>query len=171
MKFEVSQYNIVGSSSQFIVALCHYRMTPATFRKKIKYKMTHGCSVHEVSLSLACLFSTIYAEIVACNGVFAQSAYRGVGTTITCNYPGNNLANNISLCKDNNPHECKEMSRTSTTIQAGLSVAMSQVSLADQGVYWCTFRKNDYQGAYQKVVLSVKGEIRQKESKGKYRAI
>lgn len=85
-----------------------------------------------------------------------------------CNYQGNSLTNNVYLCKqDLNNNKCEESIPRSSQrlIQAGLSVALTQVSLADNGVYWCAFRKDNYQGAYQKIVLSVKGETKKRKEK------
>lgn len=104
-----------------------------------------------------------FAEFVACHEVFAQTAYRGVETTVTCDHPGNKLRGIVYLCKVNNSNqECEESSRTSAGRwnMAGLGVAMAQVSPADQGVYWCTYRNGSSRAAYKKVKLSVKGEAR-----------
>lgn len=106
-----------------------------------------------------------FAEFVACHEAFAQTAYSGVETAVTCDHPGNKLSDTVYLCKvNNNSGECEESSRTSAGRRnmAGLAVAMAQVSQADQGVYWCTFGKDNYRAAFKEIKLSVEGMARPK---------
>lgn len=97
-------------------------------------------------------------EFVACHEAFAQTAYSGVETAVTCDHPGNKLSDTVYLCKvNNNSGECEESSRTSAGRRnmAGLAVAMAQVSQADQGVYWCTVGNDKYRAAFKEIKLSV----------------
>lgn len=102
-----------------------------------------------------------FAELNPCQGAtFAQTAYSGVATNVTCN-PGNMPSDTVYLCKvNNNSGECEES--TGWRYMANLSFTMAQVSPADQGVYWCAFRGDSYRGASKKIELSVKGEARPK---------
>lgn len=107
-----------------------------------------------------------FAEFVACRrATFAQTAYSGVATNVTCYDLGKELRDTVYLCKvNNNSGECEESNRTSAgwRHKASLGFTMAQVSPADQGVYWCTFGRDSYRGAFKKIELSVKGEARPK---------
>lgn len=102
----------------------------------------------------------VFTELLACQPPFSQTAYRTVGTTITCDYPGNTFKNNdIYVCKEKGS-VCEESSRTFIKRQtnASLSVSISDVSLRDQGVYWCAIKRGKYRAAFKRVELQVKGE-------------
>lgn len=124
------------------------------------------CTCTGAKLSSTRLFSMTFAEYVGCQGAtFAQTAYSGVATKVTCYRLGNELMYTIYLCKvNNNSGECEESNRTSAGrgYMAGVDFTMAQVSPADQGVYWCTSGSDSYRGAFKKIELSVKGEARPK---------
>lgn len=107
-----------------------------------------------------CLLFIVFTELPTCQPPFSQTAYRTVGTTITCDYPGKTFKyDGIYLCKEKDS-VCEESSWTFIQRQtmASLRVSISSVSWRDQGVYWCAIKEGKYRAAFKRVELQVKGE-------------